>query len=219
MLGEVKIDGWRCLYFRGIDGQPRLWSRNGMPLEGADHILHRLRLIEEAAGEAIMLDGEIQVDGTLAATKSWFERGWKRGGEAGVLHLFDAMPLSAWRAGGWERPLLERKEWLRTIVGAVNEPWDWRPRSAGRDDLECVQVMADTWIFGEAHAIEEAQSVWAAGGEGIVLKDPASPYQRLRCDAWLKCKQENMSKWLGRTATWTNSNLRHLPLPERHYGG
>lgn len=34
-LVEQKWDGWRCLYFRGIDGQPRLWTRQGMPIDGA----------------------------------------------------------------------------------------------------------------------------------------------------------------------------------------
>ena len=91
--------------------------------------------------------------------------------------------------------MLERKEWLRVIVDAVDEPWDWRPRSAGRDDPECVQVIADTWIFDESHAIQETRRVWAAGGEGIVLKDPTSPYFRRRNDAWLKCTHENMHKW------------------------
>ncbi|GAB7551592.1 hypothetical protein NRB_10900 [Novosphingobium sp. 11B] len=75
---ERKWDGWRALRFRGLDGKPRLWSRNGQPLNGADHIVHQLGLTERVAGVPLFLHGEIVVGGTLDATKRWFESGRRK---------------------------------------------------------------------------------------------------------------------------------------------
>ena len=43
LMCERKHDGWRGLYFAGIDRVKRLWTRNGMPIKGVAHILHRIR--------------------------------------------------------------------------------------------------------------------------------------------------------------------------------
>lgn len=69
-MWEQKIDGWRALRFPGIDGKVRLWTRNGQTIEGAGHILHRLALMEQVAGEPMVFDGEFQLGGTLEATKA-----------------------------------------------------------------------------------------------------------------------------------------------------
>lgn len=200
LMAEEKRDGWRCLYFRGRDGQPRLWSRNGMPIEGADHILYRLRLMEAVAGQPMFFDGEYQVDGSLAATKAWCERGWRAGGERGLFHAFDCLPYAEWLAGGSERPLYARKAMLADLAGKVeNDPslsWEWRPGSHGRDgEASPVIVEPDFWLFDAQDVLTMASRVWAGGGEGLVLKDPESPYQRNRNAAWLKVKQCNAGKW------------------------
>ena len=200
LMAEPKMDGWRCLYFRGIDGKPRLWSRQGMPLDGADHVLHRLKLIEEAAGVELFIDGEIQVGGTLAATKDWFERGWRVGGDRGTFHAFDVLDFAGWRAGGSDVPLFERKARLARLVEAVGEPWDWRERSRGRDDPGCVQFVPDEWAFDAADVLGIARRVWATGGEGLMLKVAEAPYRRNRSDAWAKVKHENSRRWAGRIA-------------------
>jgi ATP-dependent DNA ligase len=197
---EEKKDGWRALRFPGIDGKVRLWTRNGHPIEGAGHILHRLALMEQAAGEPMVFDGEFQVGGTLAATKAWCERGWRTGGEAGTFYAFDCLTLAEWRAGGADRPLHERKAQLQALSRVVDEDpalsWEWRAGSRGRDESGCVQVLADGWAFTAHDAVEEARRVWAAGGEGVMLKDAESPYRRNRNDAWQKVKAENAHKWL-----------------------
>lgn len=188
---EAKIDGWRALRFRGIDGITRLWSRNGQPLEGAEHIAYRLDLMEQAAGEPMMFDGEVQVGGTLAATKHWFESGHKLGGEAGVYHLFDGMPLAQWKAGGSDVPLYQRKARLKVLMGAAEaDDWTWRPGSKGRDENTpiAVQMVADEWVASPADALDFAKRVWASGGEGGMLKDAFAPYRRTRSAAWQKIK-------------------------------
>ena len=115
MLFEEKIDGWRALRLAGIDGKVRLWTRNGMPIEGVSHILQRLAEMEVVAGEPMFFDGEFQVGGTLADTKAWCETRWRQGGTAGIFHAFDCMTLAEWRAGGTDRPLIERKAMLRRL--------------------------------------------------------------------------------------------------------
>lgn len=190
---EQKMDGFRALRFRGIDGRVRLFTRGGIPIEGTAHILHQLDKIERAAGEALFIDGEYQVDGTLAATKAWCERGWKGGGEAGQFFAFDAMPYREWLAGGCAAPLYQRKARLHELAKAAEaDSWDWRPGSRGRDELAppAVVVLPDFWAADAADVIDEARRVWADHGEGVVVKDPMAPYRRLRSDAWQKVKRD-----------------------------
>lgn len=199
---EQKHDGWRALRFPGLDEQVRLWTRNGLPIEGVGHILWRLEQMEQAAGEPWMFDGEFVVDGSLAATKAWAERGWKAGGEAGVLHMFDGMPLREWRAGGGDTPLYQRKARLRALFDAsAGDGWTWRPGSRGRDEFAApaVEIVADGWAADAGEVIAEARRIWATGGEGVVLKDCEAPYVRKRSNAWLKAKRENAHKWMGAT--------------------
>ncbi|MDS7278876.1 hypothetical protein NXG15_29670, partial [Klebsiella pneumoniae] len=95
------------------------FTRQGRTIEGAGHILYRLSLMERAAGRPMVFDGEFQVGGSLAATKAWCEGGWRRGREAGTLHLFDCLPMADWRAGGDDTPLYARKARLQDLARAV----------------------------------------------------------------------------------------------------
>lgn len=196
-MAEQKIDGWRAARFPGVTGITRLWTRNGMPIEGVDHILYRLAQIERMAGVPLFFDGEFQVAGTLDATKRWCESGWRMGGEAGVYHLFDAMPLADWKAGGCDTPLFERKSALaRWIKAAEADQWEWRPGSRGRDEgATPVVLIEDEWCASPREVMDLARRVWAAGGEGLMLKRWDAPYRRNRNDAWQKVKQCNMNKW------------------------
>lgn len=190
IMAETKIDGFRAIRFPGITGKVRLWTRQGMPIEGAGHILYRLERMERAAGEPMFFDGEFQVGETLAATKAWCESGWKLGGEAGIYHVFDAMPLSAWRAGGDPTPLYQRKKRLKELMDATAEPdWEWRAGSRGRDEgATAVRMIEDEWCFTASDVLDFTKRIWAAGGEGAMLKDAEAGYARKRSDAWLKVK-------------------------------
>lgn len=197
-LASEKIDGWRALWFTGLDGVARLWTRGGIPIEGTAHIAHHCARLERLAGEPLFLDGEFQVAGSLAATKAWCERGWKQGGEAGQLFLFDGMPLDEWRAGGSPTPLYRRSEWLSALARSAEAEceWTWRERSHGRDELlPPVVVVPDVWAEDAGDALRIAGEIWARNGEGAVLKCPESPYQRKRSPDWMKVKQENAHLW------------------------
>lgn len=145
-----------------------------------------------AAGVPFMFDGEFQVGGTLDATKQWCERGWKSGGNAGTLYLFDAMPLVDWERGRCEVPWIERKARLRAIAAAADaDPlsWEWALRSRG-DTPGSVEILDDVWLFTADDVRDEANRIWARGGEGLMLKDPEAPYTRARSDSWLKVKKD-----------------------------
>lgn len=192
MMCEQKIDGWRAGYFRGRAGKPGLWTRNGHAIEGVGHILHELAIMEAVAGCSLFLDGEFVVDGSLAGTKAWCERGHKTGGEAGTFHLFDCLTDAEWRAGGSDRPLYQRKAWLAELWAAVPDhalSWEYRPGSHGREpDAPPVEILADEWVADRADIEALANRVWISGGEGLVLKDADAAYRRGRSDAWLKVK-------------------------------
>lgn len=193
MMAEIKVDGWRAGYFRGRAGKPGLWTRNGQPIEGTGHILHKLAIMEAVAGCALFLDGEFVVAGTLEATKAWCERGWKGGGEAGTFHLFDCLTDEEWRAGGSDRPLWQRKAWLAELWAAVPDhplSWDYRPGSHGREPgAPPVEILADEWVADRADIEALANRVWAQNLEGLMLKDAEAPYWRGRNNHWLKVKR------------------------------
>lgn len=200
-MAEVKHDGWRALYFRGLDGQPNLWTRNGFVIEGVGHILHRLSLIEQAAGCQMVFDGEFVVDGTLAATKAWCERGWRTGGEAGTFHAFDALPFADWQRGGTSTPLHVRKQMLAGYIRSADDAplsWEWREGTHGREpDGPAVLLVEDEWCADAGDVLDLANRVWRAGGEGLMLKDAMAPYQRNRNDAWRKVKHPNYVPGVG----------------------
>jgi len=200
VMAEEKFDGFRCMYFSGITGVSRLWTRQGTPINGCDHILHQCKLMEQAAGQPMFIEGELLVNGTLEATKRWVETDWRFGGESGVLHAFDAMPFAAWKDGGTDQPFYERKAFLQQIADrAVNDPdlnWTWRPGSRGRDEgATPVVLIEDEWCASPREVMDLARRVWAEGGEGLVLKDAMAPYRRNRNDAWMKVKADNQHKW------------------------
>ena len=195
-LVECKLDGFRAGHWRGLDGKTRLWTRTGMPIEGTDHILHVLNVMERLAGEPMFFDGEFIVGGTLHATKAWCERGWKSGGEAGTLHLFDAMPEREWRAGGCALPLIERKARLQALHDAAGDEiandWAWREGMRGKEPDEPPTTLVSHNVVAAARGVWMlAENMWAQGLEGVIIKNATATYQRGRNQAWLKLKRDN----------------------------
>lgn len=199
-IAEVKHDGFRCLWLRDRQGVPGLYSRNGMPLPGLEHIAHELLAWERHAGERLFLDGELIVgDGpdTLASTKRWCESGHKLGGTAGVLHLFDGFAYDDWFRGGTDAPWYQRKARIEQLGLSVEADeahrWDWRPGARG-DEPNPVRVVPHTDIWTVDDALMIAAQMWRAGLEGCVFKDAEAPYVRQRSNAWMKCGRPWQSK-------------------------
>lgn len=199
-VAECKFDGFRALWLRDRDGEPRLFSRNGHDLPGTEHIAHELLAFERHAGQPMFFDGEYIVgDGpdTLAATKRWCEAGHKLGGTAGTFHLFDGFAYDEWFRGGTDRPWFERKARLEQLALAVGSDaehrWTWRP--GARSDEPCpVRVVPHVDLWTVDDALQMVAEMWRAGLEGIVIKDAQAPYQRTRNAAWMKCGRPWQSK-------------------------
>lgn len=196
VLVERKWDGFRCLFFPGLDCRPGLWTRGGMPMPGVGHILARLLEVEAAMGGRWMIDGELIVDGTLAATKAHYDRGW-RSGDAGVFHAFDAVPLADWQRGHCDMPLVERKAALARAIETTapdGSAWEWREGSHGAaHGVDPVELVAHTWAHDAAGVEAAARAAWAAGHEGVMAKRADAPYCRLRSTDWLKLKQPGVN--------------------------
>lgn len=192
----AKIDGWRCLHFAGVDGRKGLWSRNGVPLHGTGHILHKLHLMEQIAGEPMFFDGEITIGDSLATTKHWLETGWKGGGEAGTMHLFDCLTQTEWEQGGTDRPLFERLRQLSDLCAKLADlplSWEWRQGTRGKEPPE-PHITPLSWEYVPNHVavMDMANRVWSKDGEGIVLKRADSGYIRDRSNEWLKVKRNGV---------------------------
>lgn len=193
---QTKVDGWRCSYFAGKDGQKRLWTRNGVPIQGAGHIMHRLAMMEQIAGQDMFFDGEITIGDSLASTKHWLETGWKAGGEAGTLHLFDCMTQSEWEQGGTDRPLYERLRQLSDLCGqlaSLPANWEWREGTRGKEPPEPhIIPLPYEYVSSHADVMDMANRIWSKNGEGLVLKRADSGYVRDRSNEWLKVKRNGV---------------------------
>lgn len=193
---EPKVDGVRACW---IDGE-LMSGREGVRMHGVGHIVAQLRRIEAAAGHPMFFDGEYQVDGDYRATMRHMGRK-ARAPQEGTLWLFDALPLDRWRADDDDQPLYARKQALTALVepitrehGAGGLSWEWPAGSRGRAPAgDAVRLMPDEWLAGGAEVAARAAEVWAAGGEGLVLKDATAPYRRNRSNAWRKVKLEGWS--------------------------
>lgn len=165
---EEKHDGIRAAW---VDGA--LYSREGLPLDLPD-VAADLARLEQRFGQAMMFDGEHVEPGGYLDTLAWLSSPGKRRA-AGTFHLFDAVPLDQWRRDDCPLPLTARRD---AIVRALG---DWKPEHVRR--VTSVAVRSQT-------AVEMlARTVWAQGGEGLVLKRDDSLYRRGRSPAWLKHKR------------------------------
>ena len=168
---EPKLDGIRALWIAG-----ELVTREGTPIHGAGHIAARLRWLEREACVPMFFDGEWVVEGSFAATLAHFQaRGGN--GDAGTVHLFDAMPMTVWRGEECCYALETRKTrldaMLEGIADAAVRPMPWAYLHSP-DPME-IEGMAREFI--------------AAGAEGIVTKQAAATCQRKPGTAWQRIKR------------------------------
>lgn len=164
---ETKHDGLRLLWIGG-----ELVTREGVPFDAAEHLRPTFERLERRVGCRMFFDSEFVVDGGFLPTLTAFKRAAPNRGRA---MLFDCVPLAVWRGGtiAGNLSLASRRRQLETIFD------DWRP-----DDVRLVEQ------WRGVSPVAKAEEIWAAGGEGIVLKDRHSPYVRGRSPAWLKLKRK-----------------------------
>lgn len=166
---EAKHDGIRALW---IDGE--LVTRNGIPIAATAHWWPMFRRMEERAGQRLVIDGEWIEPGGFDATRRAFQAGGKVAA-VGRVYVWDAMPYSVWESGTDERPQRERRAALMGLLHDEGEPIR---RCPGR------------LVERIGKAQDAARYVWAQGGEGVVVKNPAAPYIRARTPDWLRIKRQ-----------------------------
>jgi DNA ligase D-like protein (predicted ligase) len=163
---ERKLDGVRCLAFKGPRAGVRLLSRN--QLSQNDRFPELVAALEGEAAEELVLDGEVVA---FEGSRTSFSRLARRGREpvAVYLYVFDLLHLDGFDTR--RLPLRARKSLLPRAVGFHGPLRLTRHRN--RDGRK---------LFGEA---------CRKGWEGLIAKRADSPYVSARSRDWLKFKCSN----------------------------
>jgi bifunctional non-homologous end joining protein LigD len=166
---EEKYDGWRMLAYKDGD-RVRLVSR-----PGRDHTRRFPALVAAVAAlkpATLILDGEVCIfDPQLVSRFEWLRHGKPPGvATPPVFMAFDCL----YAAGRDLRPLAlrARRDWLEDVLDS-------------RDVVLPARRLADDGLTAWGQVIEQ-------GWEGMVAKDPESPYVAGRTLKWLKVKQPNV---------------------------
>jgi bifunctional non-homologous end joining protein LigD len=164
---EEKVDGWRMVaHKRG--SKVTLVSR-----QGRDHTMRFPELVAaiRALDGSVILDGEVAIyDRQLISRFEWLRH--HKSPELATPPLF--MVFDCLYAGSKDlrqQPLSERRNVLEDVL-CIDE----------QDLLLPARRLADD-------GLKAWQEVLARGYEGLVAKDPASPYVGGRTLKWLKVKQ------------------------------
>jgi bifunctional non-homologous end joining protein LigD len=165
---EEKVDGWRMLAYKAA-GTVKLVSRNGLD--------HRRRFpglvaaIRQRDANALILDGEVAVyDAQLVSRFEWLRHGSPP--ELATPPLF--MVFDCLQARGKDlrsQPLYVRRNVIEDVLDE-------------QDMVLPVRRLADDGLKAWQEVVEKSY-------EGLVAKDPQSPYVRGRTLKWLKVKQRD----------------------------
>jgi DNA ligase-1 len=128
----------------------------------------------------MVLDGEIMSSSFQDLMKQVHRKTDVQSDDA-VLNLFDILPLANFEQGGWDKGQEERSELV----------YKWH--KTNKDALPNVSVVGHELVDldtpeGQKRYKEINEAAIAGGYEGIMLKDPAAPYEVKRSVAWLKLK-------------------------------
>jgi len=169
---ELKHDGIHAIW-RLEHGVRTL---EGSDFHGAAHLIPGLAAIAAELGGAYVLDGEyINPQGFDAAVGDF-----KRGQGAGIILLWDAVPVDVYEGRAQSASLRERRARLEVAVARVT--------AAGRHGGVGISRMSTGY---DDEGVEmAAAAVWEEDLEGIVVKDLRSGYVRDRSTAWMRLKRK-----------------------------
>lgn len=179
---EVKLDGVRVLTIVRTDGRVEQFSRNGKELVNFETIKEQIGAVAKANPPPydLVLDGEVMSSSFQDLMKQVHRKSDVEADDA-VLHLFDMCPLDKFFEGKWDKDQETRSLYV----------YEWH--KAHKDLLPNVAVVGHELVDldteeGTARFKEINQVAIAGGYEGIMIKDPAAPYECKRSTAWLKQK-------------------------------
>jgi|SRR5690349_12470329 len=165
---EEKVDGYRMAAMKAGDGT-RLISRNG--IQHTKRFPELVQALDSLSADTFLLDGEVAVyDRALISRFEWL-RGRPKDEPATlpVYMVFDVLEI-----GGKDlqkEPLWKRREKLEGLV-------------AGARMILPTRRLSDSGLKAWKEAV-------GRGYEGMVGKDPESPYVPGRTLKWLKVKQKD----------------------------
>lgn len=163
---EEKYDGWRMFAYKH-GRQVRLVSRLGRDHSGRFPEL--AAAIAALAPPTLILDGEVaRFDETLVSRDEWLRR------------------------GAPDRLVIPTLYMAFDCLYAAGRDLRWLALQARRDRLEDA-LHGHYLLFPARRLAPNGLAAWAEvlerGYEGLIAKDPASPYVGGRTRAWLKVKQ------------------------------
>ena len=178
---EIKLDGVRVITIIR-DDKVEMFSRNGKQFHNFGHIIAEIEAVikDNPAPYPLVLDGEVMSANFQDLMKQVHRKDGKQSTDA-VLHLFDMLPLTAFREGSYDKPQHVRSQYVRSWVEKYS------------DVLEHVQAL--DWedvdlstTEGEKRFVELNKAAVDGGYEGVMIKDPEAPYECKRTHSWLKAK-------------------------------
>lgn len=200
-IGSYKEDGNRRILVKQ-NGTCKIYTRTGLPDEGLTEIEESAAILPDNSvydGEIVKI-GEYETSGdTRRATASEAN---KKGEKTGMkLRLFDMLPYTDFIAGQSKDASIYRKAMLH---GMFRDTESLRNLGYGDDDIKQVldvthvegidkvtniDVLNITGVYKDYDAaVKDAEKIWAAGGEGIMLLRADAPYELKRTRTLLKLK-------------------------------
>lgn len=179
-LLEVKLDGVRVLTIVYPDGRVDQFSRNGKELLNFQHIKDQFKRTATGITEPTVFDGEVMSNSFQDLMKQVHRKENINAADA-VLHLFDFLPLADFEQGRWNLPQTVRSDKL----AAWKDLWN--------DETPDIQVLDHELVdLNSAEGLQKFKQInqraIEGGYEGIMIKDPAAPYECKRTHSWLKLK-------------------------------
>jgi bifunctional non-homologous end joining protein LigD len=168
---EEKVDGWRIAAVRFKDSV-RLISRN--KVQHTERFPELVNALMGLGAEGFILDGEVAVyDQALVSRFEWLRaRPKDEPATLPVYMVFDVLVLGGRDLRG--EPLKKRRRTLEKLI-------------SGHEMILPTRRLASDGLKAWEEAVER-------GYEGIVAKDPESPYVPGRTLKWLKVKQKEYRK-------------------------
>jgi DNA ligase-1 len=191
---EPKLDGVRVLMIvtpqQGFGGyiQVTSFSRNGKVFENFTHIEQQIgdnfqKLVRKAGTSNLsmgfVLDGEV-IGNSFQELMRQARRKENVQAEDSVFHIFDVIPLSAFREGHWNAQLSKRIKILEDMRPIID-------KMPNVELLPHILVDLDT-AAGKDQLMRYAKDQVNSGYEGIMIKDLDAPYECKRNTFWMKWK-------------------------------
>jgi len=180
---ETKLDGVRAIAILTASGCT-LYSRTGKVLNNFSHIARAIEQLPHAKASAsnsvwggVVFDGEVMSASFQDLMKQLYRKEHVDSTDS-VYHMFDVLPLADFLAGRCSEQLVDRIAALKTLL------LDSDPCLQSLDQ-EFIDLDADD---GQKKFVEINRAAIDAGYEGIMIKDPSSPYECKRSNSWLKLK-------------------------------